>query len=165
MICDLPGYKPCEPCFIRSPDGRQLLCLMRENVRTVNSRFIVSQDEGQTWSKPKYLPGSLTGDRHQAKYAPDGRLVVVFRDMAAKSPTKGHFVGWVGTYDDILHQREGQYRLKLLHNHAGSDCGYPGLELLPDGTFVATTYIKYWPDERKHSVVSTRFKLAELKEP
>ena len=165
VICDLPGYKPCEPCFIRSPDGRQLLCLMRENVRTVNSRFIVSQDEGQTWSKPKYLPGSLTGDRHQAKYAPDGRLVVVFRDMAAKSPTKGHFVGWVGTYDDILHQREGQYRLKLLHNHAGSDCGYPGLELLPDGTFVATTYIKYWPDERKHSVVSTRFKLAELKEP
>lgn len=165
VICDLPDYKPCEPCFIRSPDGRQLLCLMRENVRTVNSRFIVSQDEGQTWSKPKYLPGSLTGDRHQAKYAPDGRLVVVFRDMAAKSPTKGHFVGWVGTYEDILHQREGQYRLKLLHNHAGSDCGYPGLELLPDGTFVATTYIKYWPDERKHSVVSTRFKLAELKEP
>jgi len=82
--------------------------------------------------------------------------------MAADSPTKGHFAGWVGTYDDILHQREGQYRLKLLHNYAGSDCGYAGLELLPDGTFVATTYVKYRPDERKHSVVSTRVKLAEL---
>jgi hypothetical protein len=85
--------------------------------------------------------------------------------MAAESPTKGHFVGWVGTCDDILQQREGQYRLKLLHNYAGNDCGYPGLELLPDGTFVATTYIKHWPDKRKHSVVSTRFKLAELENP
>ncbi len=162
VICDLPGYKPCEPCFVRSPDGGQLLCLMRENVRTVNSRFIVSDDEGATWSAPKFLPGTLSGDRHQAKYAPDGRLVIVFRDMAAGSPTRGHFVGWVGTYDDIVRQREGQYRLKLLHNYAGTDCGYPGLELLPDGTFVATTYIKYWPDNRKHSVVSTRFHLAEL---
>jgi hypothetical protein len=162
VICDLPGYKPCEPCFIRSPDGGQLLCLMRENVRTVNARFIVSDDEGATWSAPKFLPGTLSGDRHQAKYAPDGRLVIVFRDMASGSPTRGHFVGWVGTYDDIVHQREGQYRLKLLHNYAGTDCGYPGLELLPDGTFVATTYIKYWPDKRKHSVVSTRFQLADL---
>ena len=163
VICDIPGFKPSEPCLVRSPDGRQLLCLLRENVRSVNARFIVSQDEGKTWSKPKFLQGALTGDRHQAKYAPDGRLVIVFRDMAAQSPTKGHFVGWVGTYDDILQQREGQYRLKLLHNYAGWDCGYPGLEVLPDGTFVATTYLKYWPDKRKHSVVSTRFKLEELK--
>jgi hypothetical protein len=164
VICDVPGYKPCEPCFIRSPDGKQLLCLMRENVRTVNSRFMVSHDEGKTWSRPKFLQGALTGDRHQAKFAPDGRLVIVFRDMASQSPTRGHFVGWVGTYDDILGQREGQFRVKLLHNYAGTDCGYAGLELLRDGTFVATTYIKYWPDKRKHSVVSTRFKLTELED-
>ena len=53
--------------------------------------------------------------------------------------------------------------IKLLHSYAGGDCGYPGLELLPDGTFIATTYIKYWGDERRHSVVSTRFKLDELR--
>lgn len=29
--------------------------------------------------------------------------------------------------------------------------------LLPDGTIVATTYIKYRPGKGKHSVVSTRF--------
>ncbi len=162
VICDMPGYKPCEPCFIRSPDGKQLLCLMRQNTRSINAGFIVSNDEAKTWSKPKLLQGALSGDRHQARYAPDGRLVVVFRDTAAESPTKGHFAGWVGTYEDIVNQREGQYRLKLLHSYAGGDCGYPGLELLPDGTFVATTYIKYWPDERRHSVVSTRFKLSEL---
>jgi len=36
------------------------------------------------------------------------------------------------------------------------------MELLPDGTIVATTYTKHWDDERRHSVVSTRFKLDEL---
>ena len=25
VICDMPGLKPCEPCFLRSPDGKQLL--------------------------------------------------------------------------------------------------------------------------------------------
>ena len=162
VIADDPKLKICEPCFIRSPCGKQLLCMLRENTRTVNSLFMVSDDEGKTWSKPKSMQGAITGDRHQAKYAADGRLVIVFRDVATESPTKGHFVGWVGTYDDIVNQREGQYRLKLLHNHAGSDCGYPGLELLPDGTFVATTYLKYWDDKRKHSVVSVRFKIEEV---
>jgi len=33
------------------------------------------------------------------------------------------------------------------------------MELLPDGTIVATTYIKYQPGKKKHSVVSTRFTL------
>ena len=101
----------------------------------------------------------LHGDRHMAHYAADGRLVVCFRDMGRASPTKTHFVAWVGRYEDIVAGRDGQYRIKLLHSHAGSDCGYPGLELLPDGTFVATTYIKYRPGPEKHSVVSTRFKL------
>ena len=35
------------------------------------------------------------------------------------------------------------YRLKLLHNYAGCDCGYPGIHLLDDGTVLATTYIKF----------------------
>jgi hypothetical protein len=104
----------------------------------------------------------LTGDRHTPRYAKDGRLVVVMRDMAAKSPTKGHFVAWIGTYDDIVNGREGQYRVKLLHSNHGSDCGYPGLECLPDGTMVATTYIQYRPGPEKSSVVSTRFKPEEI---
>ena len=91
----------------------------------------------------------------------DGRLVVAFRDQAPKSPTRGHFVAWVGTYEDVRQSRPGQYRIKLLHSHAGGDCGYPGLEGLPDGTIVATTYIKYRPGPQKHSVVSVRFKLGE----
>ena len=94
-------------------------------------------------------------------YADDGRLIIAFRDKAIGATTYNHFVAWVGTYDDIKAGREGQYRIKLLHSHAGGDCGYPGMERLPDGTIVATTYIKYRPGKEKHSVVSTRFKLEE----
>jgi sialidase-1 len=107
---------------------------------------------------------ALTGDRHQPRYAADGRLVIPFRDMAPGSPTKGHFVAWVGRYDDIAAGKPGQYRVKLLHSCAGSDCGYPGLELLPDGIFVATTYVKYAPGNEKQSVASVRFKLSQIDE-
>lgn len=95
-------------------------------------------------------------------YTPDGRLVVAFRDQALGSPTKDHFVAWVGTYDDLRRGQPGQCRIKLLHSNAGGDCGYPGVELLPDGTIVATTYIKYRPGKEKHSVVSTRFAMEEI---
>ena len=73
-------------------------------------------------------------------------------------------MAWVGRYEDIVAGRPGQCRIKLLQSHAGGDCGYPGLELLPDGTLVATTYIKYKPGREKHSVVSVRFKLDEIDE-
>lgn len=161
ILVDLGDLKPCEPEVLRSPDGRQLLCLMRENIRTEPAHFITSDDEGQTWSEVKALPPGLHGDRHKAVYAKDGRLVVTFRDMGKNSPTRTHFVAWVGRYEDIISGGDGEYKIKLLHSHKGSDCGYPGLERLPDGTFVATTYIKYRPGAEQNSVVSTRFTLAE----
>jgi len=160
-VCEVPNAVPCEPEVIRSPDGRRLACLMRENSRRLNSLVMFSDDEGRKWSKARELPASLTGDRHMSCYAPDGRLVVVFRDRAVGNPTYGHYVAWIGTYDDIRHSRPGQYRVKLLHSHAGPDCGYSGLERLPDATMVATTYIKYRPGPEKHSIVSVRFKLEE----
>lgn len=162
VVVDLPGLKPCEPCVVRSPDGRQLLCLLRENA-TREALFMTSDDEGRTWSATRPLPPGLFGDRHMAHYAADGRLVVCFRDTggAFGSPTSTHFVAWVGRYEDIVSGRDGAYRIKLLHSFRGGDNGYPGLELLPDGTFVATTYIKYREGPEKNSVVSTRFTLAE----
>jgi hypothetical protein len=163
ILVDLGELKPCEPEVVRSPDGKQLLCLMRENVRTEPAHFITSDDEGRAWSAVKALPPGLHGDRHKAVYAKDGRLVIAFRDMGRESPTKDHFVAWVGRYEDIVAGRDGGYKIKLLHSHSKrtSDCGYPGLELLPDGTLVATTYIKYRPGPEQNSVVSTRFTLAE----
>lgn len=162
VVLDLPGLKPCEPALIRSPDGRQLLSLMRENAKRLNSLVMLSNDEGETWSKPREVASALSGDRHMPIRLPDGRLVIVFRDTAAESPSADHFVAWVGTYHDVIEGREGQYRVKLLHSHKGRDCGYPGLELLSDGTIVATTYVKYLPGPEQNSVVSVRFRIDEM---
>ena len=139
-IASLPNVDLCEPGLIRSPDGRTIAVLLRENRRVGNSYVIFSRDEGVTWSIPRELPVALTGDRHVARYAPDGRLFVTFRDMATGSPTKGDWVGWVGTFDDIVAGRPGQYRVRIMDNRDSWDAAYAGLELLPDGTFVTTTY-------------------------
>ncbi|MGB7295189.1 MAG: hypothetical protein WBC70_06320 [Candidatus Aminicenantales bacterium] len=84
-----------------------------------------------------------------------------YRDTTHISPTKGDWVGWVGTYEDILEGREGQYRVRLMDNTKDADCAYPGLELLPDGTFVTTTY-GHWIKGEPPYVVCVRFKMAEL---
>jgi BNR repeat-like domain len=151
----------CEPGIIRSPDGKTLAALLRENSRRRNSFVIFSTDEGKTWTAPRELPGSLTGDRHTGKYAPDGRFLISFRDMTHESPTRGDWVAWVGTFDDIVKGREGQYRVRLMDNTKDADCAYPGVELLPDGTFVATTY-GHWTAGAEPYIMSVRLRLDEL---
>ncbi len=164
VAADVEGKAPCEPFTFRSPNGDELCSLMRENKHTGRSLMMFSRDEAKTWSKPVDTPWGLTGDRHIGVYTKDRRLVIAFRDRALGSTTHSHFVAWVGTYDDIRGSLPGQYRIKLLHSYAGRDCGYPGVEFLPDNTIAATTYIKYRPGIEKHSVISTRFKLEETDE-
>ncbi len=156
----------CEPGVLRSPDGKRLAVLLRENARRKNSHVIFSDDEGRTWSAPRELPDELTGDRHTACTAPDGRLFVSFRDRSPAgrtSPTEGDWVAWVGSFDDIVAGRPGQYRARLMDNHKGSDCAYPGVELLPDGTIVTTTY-GHWTEGDPPYIVSVRLRLSELDE-
>lgn len=151
----------CEPGVVRSPDGKQLAMLLRENSRKFNSFVCFSDDEGKTWSTPRELTASLTGDRHTGRYGPGGRLFITFRDTTRESVTQGDWVGWVGTYADIAEGREGQYRVRLMDNRHQWDCAYPGLELLPDGTFVTTTY-GHWSEGESPYIVSVRFKLDEI---
>jgi len=151
----------CEPGALRSPDGRQIALLLRENSRQFHSFVIFSNDEGASWTAPRELPLALTGDRHVAKYTLDGRLFIAFRDTGRGSPTYGDWVGWVGTYKDILAGHSGQYRVRLMHNTKTIDCGYSGVEVLADGTVVATTY-GHWDSNEAPYIVNVRFKLAEL---
>ena len=179
----------CEPGIVRSPDGNQLAMLLRENSRRDNSQIIFSNDEGQTWTRPKSLPNELTGDRHVLRYAPDGRLLVVFRDRSPKvyhqellkiskeeknnnfseiakrtglgSPTEGDWVAWVGSYKDLVNGGKGEYRVRIKDNKKGWDTTYPGVELLPDGTFVITTY-GHWETDEEPYILSVRFTLEEL---
>ncbi len=161
VVAHRPDVDLCEPGLIRSPNGSQIALLLRENSRTRNAFVVFSDDEGVTWSVPQELPAPLTGDRHTGRYAPDGRLVITFRDMAHESTTKGDWVAWVGTYDDIVAARQGRYRVRLMDNKDSWDAAYPGLELLPDGTFVATTY-GHWLDGEEPYIVSVRFTVEEL---
>lgn len=179
----------CEPGLVRSPDGKTLAVLLRENARRTNSQIIFSKDEGETWSDPLPLPNELNGDRHVIKYTPDGRLLIVFRDISPVSyrkdlekiareknevnmssvasetgqgsPTEGDWVGWVGTWKDLLKGKPGQYRIRFRDNIHSWDCCYPGVELLPDGTFVVTTY-GHWEKDDEPYIISIRFRMDEL---
>lgn len=153
-----------EPGAIRSPDGREIALLLRENSRRAPAQVIFSTDEGRTWSAPRPLPLTLTGDRHVARYAPDGRLFVSFRDLppdGTESPTRGDWVGWVGHYEDLHTGEAGMYRIRLKDNHHAWDTAYPGVELLPDGRFVVVTY-GYWTAGEAPYILGVRFTLAEL---
>ena len=129
-----------------------------------------SDDEGKTWSTPVDTPWALTGDRHEGVLLPDGRYVIAFRDQAVGSLTRGQYMAWVGTFDDLRSGRNGQYRIHLLKHHGIKgkfpgglgDTGYSGVELLKDGMIVCTTYSRHFDDERQSSVVSTRFKIDEI---
>ena len=179
----------CEPAVIRSPDGKQIAVILRENSRRYNSQIIFSDDEGETWSDPRALPNELTGDRHVMKYTHDGRLLIVFRDISPimmrgalekiarernetnyslvaqsikqGSPTEGDWVAWVGSWDDIINGGKGQYRVRLKDNYKNWDCGYSGLEMLHNQTFVATSY-GHWEKDQSPYILSVRFKIKEL---
>ncbi len=179
----------CEPGIIRSPNGKRLAVLLRENSRRGNSQIIFSGDEGKTWSHPRSLPNELTGDRHVLRYTPDGRILVVFRDVSPLktrpdlelisrdtndhnlsditsrtgegSPTEGDWVGWVGTWKDLVSGSSGDYRIRFKDNFYYWDCSYPGVELLTDGTFVVTTY-GHWEKDQAPYILSVRFKIGEL---
>ena len=161
VIASHPLAKLCEPGAVRSPDGKEIAVLLRENSRRSNSFVVFSRDDGKTWTKPRELPASLTGDRHTAAYTPDGRLFITFRDMARESRTRGDWVAWVGTYEDIEQGKEGQYRVRLMDNQDGADCGYAGLVVLPDGTIVTHTY-GHWTKGAEPYIMSVRLRLDEL---
>jgi hypothetical protein len=48
-----------------------------------------------------------------------------------------------------------------MKNYKSGDCAYPGVEVLPDGTFVCTTY-GHWTDGEEPYIMSVRFKLDEV---
>jgi len=48
-----------------------------------------------------------------------------------------------------------------MDNTKDADCAYPGVEVLPDGTFVLTTY-GHWTSGEPPYIVSVRLKLDDL---
>ena len=155
----------CEVEVIRSDKGMgdELCLIARSNNKRYNSLISFSDDEGKTWSKPRFVPSALNGERHKADYTSDGRLFITFRSIERckekiekysvehmKNWFSEGWVAWVGTYDDLKNGREGQYRIKLAHTYlknqtepalsANADTGYCGNVVFPDDTIVTSTY-------------------------
>ena len=108
------------------------------------------------------LPGSLAGERHKIAYDPiSGRLLVTFREInydlngnnrfdGGNDWNAGDWVAWVGTYDQLINQEDGEYRILLAEDWANNaksgDTGYAGVAVLDDGTFIMDTY-GHWDKE------------------
>ena len=182
----------CEVECIRSDSGLgdELCLITRSNSKRENSLISFSSDEGKTWSKPKYAPSALNGERLKADYTKDGRLFITFRSIE-RDPEKikanydksddwysEGYVAWVGTYEDLKNGTDGQYRIKIAHTYlddqtepqkkANADTGYCGNVVLPDGVIVTSSYGQF--GERKADgnyrtyIVSKRIDLKDTDE-
>lgn len=183
--------KMCEVEVVRSDCGKgdELCLIARSNNKRYNSLISFSRDEGKTWSKPRFVPSSLNGERHKADYTPDGRLFITFRSIERgkdKIKTSSEekminwfsegWIAWVGTYDDLRNGNEGQYRIKLAHTYlkhqkapslsANADTGYCGNVVFDDGMIVTSTYGSFGkklPDGSYQTyVASKRLKLEDV---
>lgn len=181
-------YQMCEIGMFRSPDGERIIGLARSQSHNNPATLIYSDDEGETWSEPMDLPGTLAGERHKAVYDPiSGRLVISFREIQYDLNGNNQFDGnsdwicndwgiWVGTYEDLMNQEEGQYRIRIeedwANNAKSGDTGYAGLVVLEDGTFIMNSY-GHWDKEYSQSwgggvttdrcyIKQAKFKLGEF---
>lgn len=180
----------CEIGMFRSPDGKRIVGLARNQNHNNYATMIYSDDEGETWSKPQDLPGSLAGERHKIMYDPTDptgqTLIITFREIkyfvnesgAMTNWLAGDWIAWVGTYDDIMNQHEGRYRILLCedwsNNAKSGDTGYAGLVVQSDGTFIMDSY-GHWDKEVSQAHVGdirkdlcwikqAKFKLSDLDE-
>lgn len=160
----------CEVGMFRSPAGNRVVALARAQSHKHRSLMFYSDDEGKTWSEPEELQGALQGERHKAIYDPiSNRLVVTFREITldynnngkieSNDWVAGDWIAWVGTYEDLMEQNEGQYRILLdedwTNNAKSGDTGYTGLTVQPDGTFVMDSY-GHWDKEYSQNYVDSK---------
>ena len=135
------GYQHDEPSVVRLPDGR-LLCVMRENVHTTRpSHYVLSADDGYTWSTPR--PSPFYGDRPAAGLLQSGRLLVIYRNVepalgqvklnnAGRNPGTWAWLGDLAGLEGV----EGESRfLEIEYDGCESpgDYGYSGWVQFEDG--------------------------------
>lgn len=180
-------YAICEVGLFRSPDGNRIVGLARNQNHDGWSTMFYSDDEGETWSEPKPVPGSLAGERHKAMYDPTDptgqRLIITFREICYdlngnnqhdgnNDWVAGDWIAWVGTYDDIMEGNQGQYRILLCedwaHNAKSGDTGYSGLVVKADGTYIIDTYghwdKDYWVEHNGNAAYNVYNDLCYIKQ-
>lgn len=164
------SHQICEVGLFRSPDKKRIVGLARSQSHNNPATMFYSDDEGENWSEPVDLPGSLAGERHKAMYDPTDptgqRLIVSFREIkydlnnnnqfdGFSDWVAGDWIAWVGTYDQILNREDGMYRILLCEDWANNaksgDTGYAGIVVQPDGTFILDSY-GHWDKDYSQSL-------------
>ncbi|MFK8242881.1 glycoside hydrolase domain-containing protein [Facklamia sp. 252] len=180
----------CEVSLIRSPDKTKIAALGRTQAHKGLSMISFSEDEGNTWTKPRFMPASLLGERHKYTYDPvSGRLFITFREIIQDFNNNGRlenndwmagdWIGWVGTFEDLEKGNDGEYRVRLgedfTPNAKSGDTGYAGVVALNDGTIVTDSYGVFYPEDARTrptnvqpsitwtaSILGARFTLEDL---
>ena len=171
-------YQICEVGMFRSPDGNRIVALARSQSHKHTSTIFYSDDEGETWSRPREVQGSLNGERHKAVYDPiSGRLLISFREIKLDTNLDGNtsdgdwmagdWIGWVGTYEDLMNGNDGEYRIRLAKDYTNSakagDTGYAGNVVMSDGTFFLNSYGNFDTNTNNNTyIIGLRFKLGEI---
>lgn len=177
-------YGMCELEIIRNPQNDCLIMLARPNNRVSNSLICYSYDEGVTWTSPKQLPNSLTGDRHKAEYDPtSGKVIISFRqvlqnkDNSFKKSALSNvnwqsegWVAWIGDFDDLMSFADddeskhtyGDALLVVAKNYKNMDCGYSGVVILDDGTVIMDSYGYFSITATKPYILQAKFNISDF---
>jgi len=162
-----------EPAVLRLRDGR-LVCMLRTHIHPSgdqkNTAFVVSEDDGFTWSQPKWT--NIWGYPSELINLHDGRVLMVYGYRRPTYGTRGCIsedgLTWDRANEFVI--REGGVpqcnagrAAQINWQHPGPylHIGYPSVCQLDDGTIV-TAYHE-WTDEPDpiQYVLCTRFKLAD----
>ncbi|HEY4537153.1 MAG TPA: glycoside hydrolase domain-containing protein, partial [Erysipelothrix sp.] len=155
-------YKMCELGMIRNPEDQSIIAIARSQSHQDPSTIMFSYNEGESWTKPRYLPNSLAGERHKLVYNKfTNNVMISFReiiyDIDGRLPINGQtdwiagdWVMWVGTFSDLLEGRQGEVRIRLKEDFTPSpkmgDTGYAGFVILNDGTCLLHSY-GHWDED------------------
>jgi hypothetical protein len=146
------------PTVFRSPDKKQLCCIVTDwRTRGGAAYFVISKDEGKTWTEPLRVCDELSGSEHSVGVLADGRIAAAF--------LKGSQIcGWIGPYE-ALYSRDTKagYRAKLIHNYAeGSTAGSANLHIRKTGEAVVIAHSQFNLHRPMPAVVAMRFNPNEI---
>ena len=140
MVAEQDGFMHDESSIAPLPDG-SLVCVMREERHTtLPSHYVISEDQGRTWSKPR--PSPFYGDRPAVGLLQSGLLLVTYRNVEPAPGEKKLKAGrnpgtwaWLGDLMGLKGAGGTSRLLEIAHDSSGNhgDWGYTGWVQFDDG--------------------------------
>lgn len=156
VLAEKTGRSFLLPTVFRSPDGKNLCCLVSD-LRGTTAWASFSTDEGKTWSQPVQVRDDLAGAEHSVGVLADGRIAVAFR-------MGGELRGWVGSYLS-LRDRSGKdgCEARLIYNYGNATTvGAPNLHVRKDGEIIVVAHAQFDLHRPMPAVVAMRFTADEV---